>query len=219
MSETLKQQAAEYALRYLEDDSIVGIGTGSTVNYFIKALASHAHRIEGTVASSKQSEALLKQCGIPVFPLTAVSQVSTYIDGVDEINSYLQMVKGGGGALTGEKIVAQAAKRFIAIAHEAKHVKLLGRFPVAVEVIPMARSLVAREIVKLGGDPVYREGFSSDYGNIILDVHHLSLSDPQAVEQQLNQIPGVVCHGIFAKRRADVCVLACTDSIHELKAE
>lgn len=208
MSEALKKQAAEYALRYIEDDMIVGVGTGSTVNYFIEALGTMASRIDGAVASSKATAELLKQQHIPVYELTSVNQLPLYIDGCDEINPHRQMIKGGGGALTGEKILASAANRFIAIAHADKQVDVLGRFPVAVEVIPMARSLAAREIVKLGGSPEYREGFVSDYGNIILDVYNLSITDPTQLEVTLNQIPGVVCNGIFAKNRADEVVIA-----------
>lgn len=216
MSEALKKQAAEYALRYVDDDMIIGVGTGTTVNYFIDALATISHRIDGTVASSIETEERLKQHNIPVYPLTSVDQVPIYIDGVDEINPYLQMIKGGGGALTGEKILASAANRFIAIAHAEKLVDVLGTFPVAVEVIPMARSLVAREIVKMGGSPEYRDGYTTDYGNIILDVYNLKLVDPISIEEHLNQIPGVVCNGIFAKHRAHECVLASETDISVL---
>ena len=212
----MKKAAAEAAVEFVEENSIVGVGTGSTVNYFIDALIAKKNFIEGAVSSSKESAERLKKLGIPVFDLNSVDEVPVYVDGADEVNEHLQMVKGGGGALTGEKIIASVAKKFICIAHQEKKVELLGSFPVAVEVIPLARSFVGREIVKLGGDPVYREGFVSDYGNIILDVYNLKILDPLKLEEQLNNIPGVVTNGIFAKRPADVLLLASEKGVEKL---
>ena len=212
-TDQLKQQAAEAALSDLPEDTIIGIGTGSTVNYFIDALTQKKHLIQGTVSSSKQSTEKLKQLGIPVYELTTVDEISVYIDGADESNHLLQLIKGGGGALTQEKIIAAVAKKFICIADESKLVKKLGSFPLPVEVIPMARSYVAREIVKLGGDPVYRQGVITDNGNHILDVHHLDILQPIALEESLNQITGVVCNGLFAARGADKLILATSQGI------
>lgn len=211
--EQQKQAAAQAALSYIKDMSIVGVGTGSTVNHFITALASVKNKIEGAVASSLATAELLKAQGIPVFDLNSVNDVPVYIDGADEVNEHLQMVKGGGGALTREKIIAAVAKQFICIADESKFVTLLGTFPVPVEVIPMARSYVAREIVKLGGFPTYREGFTTDNGNIILDVHHFSLTNPIQLEQTLNNIDGVICNGIFAKRHANILLLGTVSDV------
>lgn len=202
-----KKAAANAALALIKDDMIVGVGTGTTANYFIEALATIKHRIEGAVASSIATTNKLKSLSILVIDLNSVRELPIYIDGADEINSFKQMIKGGGGALTREKIVANVAKQFVCIAESSKEVALLGAFPVAVEVIPMARSYVAREIVKLGGDPVYREGFITDNGNVILDVHNLKLTDPRAMEDTLNRIVGVVENGIFAHRVADVVIL------------
>lgn len=207
-NEQLKAQVAQAALSYIEEDTIIGIGTGSTVNYFIQALAKIKHLIEGTVASSQASADLLKSHGIPVFDLNVVSEVPVYIDGADEVNKHLQLVKGGGGALTREKIIAAVAKKFVCIVDASKEVGVLGDFPLPVEVIPMARSYVARQIVALGGDPVYREGFVTDNGNIILDIHNLSIVNPIQLERELNNIVGVVCNGLFAERHADVLLLA-----------
>lgn len=204
---TLKKLAAEAALSYVKNDMIVGIGTGSTVNYFIDALAGIKGRLEGTVASSKASAARLKSHGIRVFELNVVGQLPLYVDGADEVNAHLQMIKGGGGALTSEKIIATVAEKFICIADQSKQVTVLGEFPVAIEVIPMARGYVARELVKLGASPVYREGFITDHGNIILDVFNLDLTNPVAMEQTLNNITGTVANGIFAARTADVLLL------------
>lgn len=201
-----KKAAAQAALKYIEDDMIVGVGTGSTVSYFIEALGSIKARIEGAVASSVETEKKLKALGIPVIDLNAVKELPFYIDGADEINAAKQMIKGGGGALTREKIIATVAKKVICIADQSKSVELLGDFPVAVEVIPMARSYVARQIVQLGGDPVYREGFVTDNGNVILDVFNLKLLDPVALERKLKGIVGVVESGIFAERSADIVI-------------
>jgi len=213
--EKLKQQAAEAAIKHIEDDSIIGVGTGSTVNFFISALAKIKHRLQGAVASSVATERLLKAQGIQVFDLNSVDQVNLYIDGADEINSRLQMLKGGGGALTREKILACASKKFICIADASKRVDLLGNFPLAIEVIPMARSYVGRQLVKLGGNPSYRQGFVTDNGNIILDVYNLNLAEPLRMESQLNDITGVVCHGLFASRAADLLILAGEQGITE----
>lgn len=216
MSE-LKMRAAQAALAYIEDGMIIGVGTGSTVNYFIKELALIKHRIDACVASSKATEALLREAGIPIIDLNSAPDLPIYIDGADEVNERGEMIKGGGGALTREKIVANAAHQFICIVDESKLVTHLGDFPVAVEVIPMARSLVARQIVKLGGDPEYREGFVTDNGNIILDVFNLKLNVPTALEDRINVIPGVVDNGLFAHRLADKILVASANGVHILK--
>ena len=192
---------------------IIGVGTGSTVNYFIRELALHKHRIDACVASSKATERYLREAGIPVIDLNAAGDVPIYIDGADEVNSRREMIKGGGGALTREKIIANVAQQFICMVDNAKVVQHLGRFPIAVEVIPMARSYVAREIVKLGGDPEYREGFITDNGNIILDVFNLDISLPKALEYAINMITGVVENGLFAKRVADHVLVANNDGV------
>lgn len=215
--ETAKKHAAEAAIPFIEKGSIVGVGTGSTVNYFIDALAAIKFDLEGAVSSSDESTRRLKALGIPVYDLNGVPEISVYVDGADEINRHLQMIKGGGGALTREKIVAAVAKRFICIADKSKFTKKLGDFPLPIEVIPMARSYVARELVKLGGDPVYREGFVTDNGNIILDVHHLDILKPIAFEETLNNITGVVTNGLFAARPADIALLSDGSSIETLK--
>jgi ribose 5-phosphate isomerase A len=216
MSE-LKINAAKAALAYVKDDMVIGIGTGSTVNFFIKELASIKHKIDACVSSSKATEALLKANGIPVIDLNAVQELPIYIDGADEVTAHGEMIKGGGGALTREKIVASVAKQFICIVDETKVVKHLGAFPVAVEVIPMARSYVARQIVKLGGDPEYREGFVTDNGNVILDVYHLTINTPMTLEQQIKLIPGVVDNGIFANRMADTILVGSSTGVDVLK--
>lgn len=198
-----KKNAAQAALQFIQDDMIVGVGTGSTVEFFITALASVKQKIEGAVASSIATANQLKALSIPVLDLNSVSELSLYVDGADEINPAKQMIKGGGGALTREKIIANVAKTFVCIIDESKRVEDLGAFPVAVEVIPMARSYVARQIVQLGGDPVYREGFVTDNGNQILDVYNLKLLNPIDMENKLKNIVGVVESGIFAKRGAN----------------
>lgn len=198
-----KQEAAEAALAYIAEDSIVGVGTGSTVNYFIDALATIKHKIEGTVSSSEASTERLKAHNIPVYDFNSISDLAIYIDGADQVNGQKQLIKGGGGALTREKILAAAAKRFICIVDSSKREGLFGAFPLPIEVIPMARSYVAREVVKLGGDPVYREDFTTDNGNVIIDVHNLTINQPIELERHLNDIPGVVCNGLFALRGAD----------------
>ncbi|HEX4045394.1 MAG TPA: ribose-5-phosphate isomerase RpiA [Gammaproteobacteria bacterium] len=206
--EIAKKAVAEAALAFIEDDMVIGVGSGSTVNYFIAALKAVKQKIEGAVASSIASANQLKALGIPVLDLNSVSDLPLYVDGADEINAAKQMIKGGGGALTSEKIVATVAKKFVCIIDASKQVDILGTFPVAVEVIPMARSYVARQIVQLGGDPVYREGFISDHGNVILDVFNLKILEPKAWEEKLKNIVGVVENGIFAKRMADVVLVA-----------
>lgn len=209
----LKKAAAQAALDYVPEDGMVGVGTGSTVNFFIDALASRKHRIAGAVSSSEASTLRLKAAGIPVFDLNGVNELPVYIDGADEITAGLAMIKGGGGALTREKIVAAVAKKFICIADQKKLVTLLGRFPVPLEVIPMARSYVAREVVKLGGQPILREGYTTDNGNLILDIHNLQIQEPSALETRLSSITGVVMCGLFARRPADVLILATTEGI------
>jgi len=202
----LKKQAAEAALAYVKG-GIIGIGTGSTVNHFIDALAGIKGCIEGAVSSSESSTERLRRHGIPVFDLNAVGELDLYVDGADESNHRLELIKGGGGALTREKIVAAASRTFVCIADESKLVEVLGRFPLPVEVIPMARGYVARELVQLGGTPVWREGFVTDNGNLILDVQNLEITDPKGLEQRINNIAGVVTVGIFALRPADVLIL------------
>jgi ribose 5-phosphate isomerase A len=202
-----KKAAAKAALDYVEAGTVVGIGTGSTANHFIDLLAAIRGRIEGTVASSEASAARLRHHGIPVFDLNAVDEVAVYVDGADEANRHLQLIKGGGGALTREKIVAAVARRFVCIADDTKLVDVLGAFPLPVEVIPMARGHVARRIVKLGGNPIWRDGFVTDNGNIILDIHGLSILDPVSLEGELDHVTGVVTNGLFARRPADVLLL------------
>ncbi len=216
----LKQAVAEAALAYvqprLENDSVVGIGTGSTANRFIDCLAAIKGQVYATVASSEASAERLKSHGIPVYDLNSVDQVDFYIDGADEANRALQLIKGGGAALTREKIVTAVAREFICIADESKLVHTLGAFPLPVEVIPMARSHVARELVKLGGDPVYREGVVTDNGNIILDVYNFSIPQPLATEQKINGITGVVTNGLFAMRPADVVLVGSESGVTTL---
>jgi len=210
----LKKQAAAAALEYVKQDSVVGVGTGSTVNFFIELLASKKGMIEGTVASSQETEKRLKELHIPVFDLNAVNNVSVYIDGADEATDNLYLIKGLGGALTREKIIATASKQFICIIDQSKKVDVLGtKSPIPVEVIPMARGLVARQIVKLGGDPIYRESYLTDNGNIILDVHNLHILDAVDMENKIKMITGVVDCGIFANRPADVLLVADDDKV------
>ena len=202
-----KKLAAEKALEYVEDGMVVGVGTGSTVAFFIDGLARMKTRIEGAVSSSEQSTRQLESHGIPVFDLNAVGPLKLYVDGADECDPYNRLIKGGGAALTREKIIAQASERFICIIDAAKQVELLGEFPVPVEVIPMARSLVARAIASMDGHPIWREGVVTDNGNWILDVHHWRIADPVGLEAKLNQIPGVVTCGLFAARGADDVII------------
>ncbi|MCX2920219.1 MULTISPECIES: ribose-5-phosphate isomerase RpiA [Stenotrophomonas] len=207
MSEA-KRLAAEKAIEYVEDGMIVGVGTGSTVAYFIDALARIQHRIKGAVSSSDQSTARLKQHGIEVLELNHTGNLSLYVDGADECDGNKNLIKGGGAALTREKIIAEASERFVCIIDPSKQVKVLGRFPLPVEVIPMARSLVARRILDMtGGQPAWREGVVTDNGNVILDIHHLEITDPVKLERELNQLPGVVSVGLFARRPADVVII------------
>lgn len=206
-ADEMKKKAAWAALDYVNTDGVVGVGTGSTVNHFIDALATIKGRIEGAVSSSNASTQRLKDHGIEVFDLNEVGNIAVYVDGADESNHNLQLIKGGGGALTREKIIAAAAEKFVCIADESKLVDVLGKFPLPVEVIPMARSYVAREIVKLGGQPVYREGFITDNHNVILDVHGWDIMEPIKLEKTLNDIVGVVTNGLFAMRPADVLLL------------
>lgn len=204
----LKQQAALRALDYVIDGSIVGVGTGSTANFFIDGLAGMKDRIVGAVASSEVSARRLASHGIRLFDMNDVDDIPVYVDGADEIDGGLAMIKGGGGAQTREKIVAAVARKFVCICDASKRVERLGRFPLPVEVIPMARAQVARELARLGGRPVLREGFITDNGNLILDVHGLSITDPAALEATIDGIVGVVTNGLFAKRGADVLLLA-----------
>jgi len=203
-----KRLAAEKAIDYVEDGMIVGVGTGSTVAYFIDALARMRDRIAGTVSSSDQSTQRLRAHGIEVMELNATGPLSLYVDGADECDPHKRLIKGGGAALTREKIIAEASKRFVCIVDPAKRVDVLGKFPLPVEVIPMARSLVAREILAMtGAQPVWRDGVVTDNGNWILDVHGLSIVDPVGLERELSQVPGVVCVGLFARRPADVVIV------------
>ena len=212
----IKQAVARAALEHVVPGTVIGIGTGSTANYFIDALAEIKHKIEATVASSEASAERLRGHGIPVEDLNMVNEISVYVDGADETTEHLHLIKGGGGALTREKIVAAVAKKFVCICDDTKLVPMLGKFPLPVEVIPMARSYVARELVKLGGQPVYREGCITDNGNVILDVHGLEILNPVELETQLNMITGVVTNGLFAKRPADVLLLGTQDGVKTL---
>ena len=221
LKQAVAQAAVDYTLGRIDDDSVVGIGTGSTANCFIDLIAAHKHRFQGTVASSEASAERLRSHGIAVFELNSVAEVSIYIDGADEANPRLELIKGGGAALTREKIVTAVAKEFVCIADESKWVDYLGTFPLPVEVIPMARSHVARELVKLGGDPVWRESVVTDNGNLILDVHHLHpIGSACELEEKINQITGVVTNGLFALKPADILFLATQDGIvaHRLKS-
>jgi len=203
----MKRKAAQAALEYVGTDEIIGVGTGSTVNHFIDVLAEVKHKINGAVSSSEVSTQRMQAHGIKIYELNEVGNLSVYIDGADESDHYLNLIKGGGGALTREKIIAGASKKFICIADESKLVDVMGEFPLPVEVIPMARSFIARELVKIGGRPLWREGFVTDNGNDILDVHDLKIMQPVALENELNKLPGIVTVGIFANRPADVLIL------------
>ena len=206
-AEEQKRLAAQQAVRYVEEGSVVGVGTGSTVAHFIDELGKIRGRIEASVSSSEKSTALLKQLGIPVVDLNSVGELSLYVDGADECDPHKCLIKGGGAALTREKIIAAASRKFVCMIDASKRVEVLGRFPLPVEVIPMARGYVAREIVRRGGQPVWRDGTVTDNGNWILDVHNLRIADPVALEADLNQITGVVCVGLFARRPADVVLI------------
>jgi len=218
LKKAVASAALDYIRPHLEENTVLGIGTGSTANLFIDSLAGLRGQVNATVASSDASAERLRQHGIPVYELNTVNQVDFYIDGADETNAALQLIKGGGAALTREKIVAAVARSFICIADESKLVHTLGAFPLPVEVIPMARSHVARELVKLGGDPVYREGVVTDNGNIILDVHNFSIPQPLAMEAKINNIAGVVSNGLFALRPADVLLLGTADGVKTMRA-
>jgi ribose 5-phosphate isomerase A len=213
--EELKIEAAKAALKYIQDDEIIGIGTGSTVNCFINLLENEKHRIKAAVSSSIVSTKHLQAIGIEVIDLNAANEIPIYVDGADESNHSLELIKGGGGALSREKVIAAVAGKFICIADESKYVKVLGDFPLPIEVLSMARSYVARELVKLGGDPVYRHGFVTDNGNIILDLHNMEITQAKALENQINQITGVVTNGLFAQRPADHLILATKNGIIE----
>jgi ribose 5-phosphate isomerase A len=203
-----KKLAGEAAIRFVEDGAIVGVGTGSTVAYFIDALGAVRDRIRGAVSSSEQSTALLKKHGIEVLDLNATGQLTLYVDGADECDPHKRLIKGGGAALTREKIIAEASQKFVCIIDASKQVDVLGKFPLPIEVIPMARSLVARELLRMtGGQPVWREGVVTDNGNWVLDLHNLAITDPVGLERELNQIPGVVSVGLFARRPADVVIV------------
>jgi ribose 5-phosphate isomerase A len=212
----MKQAAARAALAYVKAEDVIGVGSGSTANFFIAELANIKRRFDGAVASSEETARRLKQLGIPVLDLNSVKDLPVYVDGADEITRHFAMIKGGGGALTREKIVAAVARRFVCIADETKLVDVLGRFPLPVEVIPMARSYVAREIVRLGGQPAWRQGVVTDNGNVILDVHNLTIMKPAELEAALNQIAGVVTNGLFARRGADVLVLGTARGVETL---
>lgn len=218
----LKKAVAKAAIDYIKPkltrDSIVGIGTGSTANFFIDLLAPLAGEFAGTVASSEASASRLKKHGIEVFELNSVGVLDVYVDGADETNARLELIKGGGAALTREKIVAAVAREFVCIVDESKWVETLGKFPLPVEVIPMARSYVARELVKLGGDPVYRQGVVTDNGNVILDVHNFPIATPRKIEEQINNIVGVVTNGLFALRPADVLLLGTQEGVRKILA-
>lgn len=217
-SDEMKKRAAEAALEYVEDHTVVGVGTGSTVNHFIEALARIKHRIEGAVSSSEATTRRLKAHQIPVLDLNAAGPLPLYVDGADEANHQLQLIKGGGGALTREKIIAAASEKFICIADQAKWVEVLGKFPLPIEVIPMARSHVGRELLKRGGQPVLRENFVTDNGNLILDLYNLSILEPVQLEMELNNIVGIVTVGLFALRPADVLLLGTADGVQVIQS-
>jgi ribose 5-phosphate isomerase A len=219
MSDAKKRLAAQAALDYVQDGAVIGVGTGSTVNLFIEALLPCRNRIRGAVSSSNASSQRLTAGGIEVLDLNEVADLGVYVDGADEATRALHLIKGGGGALTREKIVAAAATQFVCIADESKLVERLGTFPLPIEVIPMARSLVARRLVALGGRPVWRQGVVTDNGNHILDVHGLSIADPVAMERELNQLAGVVTVGLFALRPADVLILGTSQGIEVLSPQ
>ena len=214
----MKRAVAQAAITYVPNDCIVGVGTGSTANFFIDELAKIKHKIRGAVASSEASAKRLQGHGIEVLSLNEAGNLPVYVDGADEITRHMHMVKGGGGALTREKIVAAASKKFICVCDTSKLVDVLGKFPLPIEVIPIARSYIARELVKLGGQPQLREGFTTDNGNIILDVHNLQIMNPVELETTLNQLAGVVTNGLFARRAADVLLLGTPDGVKTFTA-
>ena len=214
-----KRAAAIAALAYVPEGEVLGVGTGSTARFFIEALASMKDRIPGAVASSEDTKQRLLAVGVRVFDLNEVDGLSVYIDGADEINPEMHMIKGGGAALTREKIIGSAAKKFICIVDESKFVDVLGRFPLPIEVIPLARASVMRELARFGGKPILREGLVTDNGNLIVDIHDWQILDPVRSESDLNHIPGVVCNGIFARRPADLCLLGSTDGVRVLSID
>ncbi|HEY6095713.1 MAG TPA: ribose-5-phosphate isomerase RpiA [Gallionellaceae bacterium] len=214
----LKRAVAQAAIAHVPNDCIVGVGTGSTANFFIDELAKIKHKIRGAVASSEASAKRLQGHGIEVLSLNDAGELPVYVDGADEITRHMHMIKGGGGALTREKIVAAASKKFVCVCDASKLVDVLGKFPLPIEVIPMARSYVARELVKLGGQPKLREGFTTDNGNIILDVHNLQIMNPVELETQINQLAGVVTNGLFARRGADVLLLGTEQGVQTMTA-
>lgn len=214
----LKRDVAKAAMAYVEEGTIIGVGTGSTANFFIDELGKIAHAIPGAIASSEATRQRLLSHGIKVLDLNEVSDIPVYVDGADEADAQLCLIKGGGGALTREKIIAAVARKFVCIADGSKKVDVLGKFPLPVEVIPMARSHVARQVVKLGGDPVYRSGFVTDNGNVILDIHNLRIKDPVALESTINDITGVVTVGLFARRPADVLLLGTSSGVETVHA-
>jgi len=216
-SDDKKRDAAVAALAYVSEDSVIGVGTGSTVNHFIAALGRAAFRVRAAVSSSEASTRLLRAAGIDVVELNSTGDLDLYVDGADEATRHLALIKGGGAALTREKIVAAASRKFVCIVDDSKIVDVLGKFPLPVEVIPMARSYVARQLVKLGGQPVFREGVVTDNGNAILDVHHLDITDPARLETEINQIAGVVANGLFARRRADVLLVGSDTGVTTLQ--
>ena len=214
--EALKKEVAQAAIKCIKNVEIIGVGSGSTVDCFIDALADIKHRLDGVVAGSNATEKRLKSHGIPVCDLNSVPRLDIYVDGADEFNEHRYLIKGGGGALTREKIIAAVAEQFICIVDASKQVNVLGKFPLAIEVIPMARSYVAREIVKLEGDPVYRQGFVTDNGNVILDVHNLNILNPIKLEETINNIVGVVSNGLFSKRGADKILIGTENGIKRI---
>mgnify|MGYP002152271868 CR=1 FL=1 len=217
MKAAVGRHAAQYIGSLLTMDAIVGVGTGSTANFFIDALAESKHKFDGAVASSQATADRLGKHGIPVYNLNDVNELLVYVDGADETNDKLELIKGGGGALTREKIVASVAREFVCIIDTSKQVEVLGKFPLPVEVIPMARSAVARKLVALGGQPIYRQGFVTDNGNVILDVHGLAINNPCQWEDEINAITGVVTQGLFAKRPADLLLVASESGVEEIR--
>ena len=211
--EQKKRNAAKAAIEHINNNAVIGVGTGSTVNFFIEELAKNKGLIDGAVSSSVSTENLLKQNNIPVVPLNSVIELPIYIDGADEATKNKHLIKGGGGALTREKIIAAASEQFVCIIDDTKLVPLLGNFPLPVEVVPMAQSYVAREITKLGGQPELRQNFTTDNGNVILDIHNMKIENPSEIENKLNQITGVVTNGLFAKRPADVLIIASDNEV------